>query len=109
MTATKPRTADRLTFSWQPTFDQLAPIAVEVTETRARSAKVSRYLVDKAEELPGGTVFLVLNDDSGEVYETYLSDDGDGYCSCKGSSCRNHEIKCRHQLLCRHLTDECAV
>ena len=111
-TQTKPRTADRLTFRWEPTFDRLAPVAVEVTETRARSKRVSKYLVDKAEELPGGTVFLVLKDDDADpdaIYETYVGDDGSGYCSCPGSACRGHEIRCRHQLACRFLLDECAV
>jgi len=105
-------TADRLTFTWNPTWDRNAPIAVEVTETRPRSTRRTVYVVGFDRAVAGGRVFHVAKhpDETGdradEVYETFIGDDGRAVCSCKGSACRSHSIRCRHVLLVEYAISE---
>lgn len=110
-TQTKPRTADRLTFAWEPSFRPEYRLDVTVTEHKPRAGDVcTRYMVDEFETLPNGRVFLVAKDDeSGEVYETFVADDGNGFCTCPGSTCRGHKSPCRHTLACSYLLNERAV
>jgi hypothetical protein len=112
MTATKPRTADRLTFAWQPSFRPEYRLDVTVTECRPRAGDVSiRYMLDEFETLPNGRVFLVAkdDDDSPDVYETFVGNDGQTFCSCPGSTCRRHGIVCRHAQACIHVITEGAI
>jgi hypothetical protein len=104
-------TADRLTFTWQPTWDANAPVAVEVTESRPRSTKRTKYVVGEDRQVSGGRVWHVAKhpDETGEradeVYETACVH-GVWYCTCKGSACRKHAISCRHQLAIQYLQSE---
>lgn len=108
-------TADRLSFRYWPTWDRNAPVAVEVTETRPRSEKRTVYVVAEDRAVAGGRVFHVAKhpDETGErsdeVYETFVGDDERATCSCAGSQCRKHAIRCRHVLLCEHVIAEYAL
>ena len=103
MTATATKTADRLSFYWEPSFRPEYRLDVTVVERRPRAGdRATGYAVDEAERLPGGRLFLVAKhpDETAEtcerhdeVYETYVGDDGGHACTCKGSACRRHEAR----------------
>ena len=105
-------TADRLTFTWNPTWDRNAPIAVEVTETRPRSTKRTVYVVGEDGRDDGERVFLVAKgpDETGpRADEVYAVNPKRGTCTCSGSQCRHHQLVCRHRLAVNYLTNEGAL
>jgi hypothetical protein len=90
--------SERLSFDWRPTGTP-GLFEVEVTESRPRKPRAVRYLVECS--APGSWLFAKAPEYDGEraedVYEVQ-SLGGPWACSCPGSQCRHHSLRCKHVL-----------
>jgi hypothetical protein len=92
-----------LSFLWTASPDPAYALDLQVTEThhRVRTADrvvVTRYRVEDCGH--GVYLFAKAEDHEGdrgdEVYECWVGPNGSHSCTCKGSACRGHGIRCRH-------------
>lgn len=96
------RAGRELSFAWSPSGAPAFKWSLVVTETGPRSERSVSYRVDECESGPGYRSFLVAKAEDyqgargDEIYTATVASDGTATCSCPGSSCRRHSIRCRH-------------
>jgi hypothetical protein len=106
MTAATP-TAAELSFAWEPSSHPAFGWACRIVATEPRKrvpdkVTVTDYRVEELPRVPEGRAFLFAKapDFDGpradEVYECFVGRAGLHACTCSGSQCRRHGIRCRH-------------
>lgn len=91
--------AERLSTTWGPRPD--GRFDVVICEHKATKDVPTAYLAERGETFDGNESWLFCkleNNPDGEVYETWVTPDGHGSCSCRGAACRNQSLTCRHRL-----------